>query len=931
LTAATPYAWYVQADCGGGSLSPWTGPSTFTTPCVASVAPFLEVFTAAAIPACWSMSGPENWLFSTGAAYGAAAAGDHTTGGGTNYAWVDGSGSGTNTGITLVSPLIDPTGLTTPRFSFWYFSNNTNNPGDNNTLYCEMSIDAGAWTNIFTYTGDNANWLNFTHDLSSYTITSTVQFRFIVDETASTAFYNDILIDDVAVEETPTCFAPSAQIVTNITQTSADLGWTENGSATTWNIEWGPTGFTQGSGTMITGTTTNPHSLTGLTAGTTYDWYVQADCGGGNGQSTWVGPNTFTTSISNDDCSGAISLPVSYSCNVTTATNVGATDSGETPSCANYSGGDVWFSAVVPATGYLVVECFVNGGFTDGGMSAWTGACGTLTEYDCNDDGGEGFMPLIEINDITLAGQTLYFNVWEYGNNNFGPFDICAHTAPSAASWTGTTDNDWHTASNWDVTGVPGPITNVTIPAGLTNYPTLSAAGSCNNLTVQSGASGDASLLADNNLTVNGTSTVQRYVTGGVWHDVSASTQGQTLNSVYFGGTPEVWLTHYNEPTNTRTYLTALTDPMDPGAGFEIWVEAGNNATINYTGALQRADVTLTTASTPPVSYTVGIPQSDYGYNLIGNPFASPIDLDLGTWALTDVSTSFWVWDPAGGTYVDWNTATGVGALTGGVVPMGQGFFMQATGAAPSITIPTGARVHSSQSFYKNDRTEDDPMHMKLRAIVENGYDEMNIAFLEGATNGIDIYDTRKMFAFAGNASQVFSYQVDEDLSINSLPLLTETGRSVKVGFKTGKDGEQILEANLENLPETEVFLEDLFTGEVQSLVDQPQYKFEASVGDEAVRFILHFNPTVTGVDDPAADPEVRVYAFDGAVYIQSKGKAAKETKEIWIYDMYGRTVVQTTAHPSTLNRIPVDRTNAYLIVRTVSESGVATQKVYIN
>ena len=40
----------------------------------------------------------------------------------------------------------------------------------------------------------------------------------------------------------------------NVTPTSADIGWTENGTATTWNIEWGATGFTPGSGTIISTT-----------------------------------------------------------------------------------------------------------------------------------------------------------------------------------------------------------------------------------------------------------------------------------------------------------------------------------------------------------------------------------------------------------------------------------------------------------------------------------------------------------------------------------------------------------------------------------------------------------------------------------------------------------------------------------------------------
>lgn len=100
----------------------------------------------------------------------------------------------------------------------------------------------------------------------------------------------------------PACPAPTTLVVNNITSTSADLGWTENGSATTWDIEWDTTGFTPGLGNMITGTTTNPHNLSGLTANTSYSYYVRADCGGTNGASTWVGPFTFTTSIMPGTC-----------------------------------------------------------------------------------------------------------------------------------------------------------------------------------------------------------------------------------------------------------------------------------------------------------------------------------------------------------------------------------------------------------------------------------------------------------------------------------------------------------------------------------------------------------------------------------------------------------------------------------------------------
>ncbi|NVO19821.1 MAG: fibronectin type III domain-containing protein [Bacteroidetes bacterium] len=87
-----------------------------------------------------------------------------------------------------------------------------------------------------------------------------------------------------------TCLTPSALNATNITGSSADLSWTS--TASMWNIEWGLTGFIQGTGTMISGTGSNPYHLTGLTVGNSYSFYVQSKCGASS-TSNWAGPFTF--------------------------------------------------------------------------------------------------------------------------------------------------------------------------------------------------------------------------------------------------------------------------------------------------------------------------------------------------------------------------------------------------------------------------------------------------------------------------------------------------------------------------------------------------------------------------------------------------------------------------------------------------------------
>ena len=91
----------------------------------------------------------------------------------------------------------------------------------------------------------------------------------------------------------PDCVAPNTLVASNISTTSADISWTSDASS--FNVEYGAEGFTQGSGTTDTSAIAS-YSLNGLSSNTSYDVYVQTDCSAdGSGTSDWVGPLTITT------------------------------------------------------------------------------------------------------------------------------------------------------------------------------------------------------------------------------------------------------------------------------------------------------------------------------------------------------------------------------------------------------------------------------------------------------------------------------------------------------------------------------------------------------------------------------------------------------------------------------------------------------------
>ncbi|RSK51101.1 T9SS C-terminal target domain-containing protein [Hymenobacter rigui] len=253
----------------------------------------------------------------------------------------------------------------------------------------------------------------------------------------------------------PTCLAPTALRADTLTTTSAVLKWTSPSGVGPFTLEYGRQGFTPGTGTIIPNITTTRYKVTGLAAGTQYQFYVTQNCGGISGNSSATGPIAFTTLTlppANDDCANATAVNVEYgTCTAPArAVNSGATTSAgaPAPTCGNYQGGDVWFRVVVPASGVITLETdsVTSSPVRDTGMSVYSGTCGSLTELDCDDDSSpNGLFSLVELTGRT-PGEVLYVRVWEYGNDTFGAFKLCARSTsncpvpmtPSAGSLTGT-------------------------------------------------------------------------------------------------------------------------------------------------------------------------------------------------------------------------------------------------------------------------------------------------------------------------------------------------------------------------------------------------------------------------------------------------------------------------------------------------------------
>lgn len=258
----------------------------------------------------------------------------------------------------------------------------------------------------------------------------------------------------------PTCPKPIPLAVNAVTigTTSAQLTWTEQGTATQWEVFVTPFGSAppvNGSPIIATSsapTATNgglyyltetplPFTVTGLTPATVYQYYVRALCLPSE-TSTWtiLNPIKFVTKPLNDECVGAIEALVNptMECNVSfnnLGNTLGATLS--TPTIIGSGCGstddDVWFKFTAINNNHIInIDNIVS---TPSGSSVTlnhmllSGSCDNLVKLYCSTANQSVATNLI-------IGQTYYIRVYTNGSVvlNSASFNLCIKTAPAPAT-----------------------------------------------------------------------------------------------------------------------------------------------------------------------------------------------------------------------------------------------------------------------------------------------------------------------------------------------------------------------------------------------------------------------------------------------------------------------------------------------------------------
>ncbi|MDO9253921.1 MAG: T9SS type A sorting domain-containing protein [Bacteroidales bacterium] len=568
--------------------------------------------------------------------------------------------------------------------------------------------------------------------------------------------------------------------------------------------------------------------------------------------------------------------------------------------------------------------------------------------------------------DATSA-TTYYYTVQSYnsGSSTYSAFasnQITTYTESTEPDYIFQGDNgsDWSDDLSWSSDAIPTVYNSAIIDA--TCYVDVLDA-TCNNLTINasktlninpgqiltvngeiSETSGTVNSLKilSNSLALDGTGilmhgnsgvkgTIERFVSGTsngggeLYHLVSVpiNTAASPLYSDVF-----LWsyLARYDESANNWYQMNTPTDnSIISGRGYMTYDPTDATETYLFPGQFNNSTTDMT------VSF------AGSGWNLVGNPYPSPIDWDAANaWNKTNVDNTLYLWDATNHQYITYvNGVASDGRTNPGIISPGQAFFVRANAASPVLSVNNLARTISTVPLFKGALANSDLL--RLTANIDEKLDAIVVRLTPEASDEFDRnFDAYNLTSMAGTAVPDI-YTVDANstkYSINAVPYSGEE-KIFDLAFKYGTDGLVTLTASeIESFntqhPDIDIQLEDKQLGTTTSLKQNPVYSFSYSVSDDPMRFRIHMGNTLLGLNkDIVAANKCRVYNVNKELYLKY-ADFQNQQGSAFISDIQGRLIKTIPLDKSGDQQVIINVKPGIYMVKLMFDGYVQTQKIAI-
>ncbi|CAL2082279.1 Protein of unknown function precursor containing a type A C-terminal secretion signal. Putative peptidase M43 family [Tenacibaculum sp. 190524A02b] len=516
---------------------------------------------------------------------------------------------------------------------------------------------------------------------------------------------------------------------------------------------------------------------------------------------------------------------------------------------------------------------------------------------------------------ISADGGTFTITEYAFYTRPNGAIRAGAKALP--ITWTGDTNNDWNTASNWSTSTIPTSIDNVIIPSGLTNYPEINSAVTINTLELASGTS----LIA--NTSVSGNVTYTRNLPTNNWYLVSSPVNGESIenlrtqnNFAQSSSSDRIGIAQYkNDGTKWNYYTESSTGSINSGQGYSVKLNSAESLT--FTGTLNTGNITY------PIT------QGTNSFNLVGNPFSA--FMQLGTFMTNNSSgsilseASIWLWNQATGNY-----ELKLGGLDANFqISPGQAFFIKA-GSNTNITFNSSNQSHQNDTFQKVSRAE-----IVLTAKDNDDIKSTKLYYLDGVTTSFDNGFDGTLFNGISSNYEIFTQLVTnnngKNLAIQSLPLNDIETIVVPIGLNAKANKTIEFSAQASNLPNNiEVYLEDKLTNTITKITHNNYTVTLNKSLNNIGRFYLHTTSQKLSSDD------YNEALNSIGIYKSSNNKLTinglySNNSILTIYNILGKEISKNEFSSNGQSKITLPQVSAGIyLIEISSEHGKINKKIII-
>ena len=436
----------------------------------------------------------------------------------------------------------------------------------------------------------------------------------------------------------------------------------------------------------------------------------------------------------------------------------------------------------------------------------------------------------------------------------------------------------------------------------------------------------------------------------------SSPVYGQIMKSIFGGSTANTaFALVLNEPGNNFVNANAAHYNI-PGKGFAV-----KDPTEEFVGSEVTVPATFKGVPNNKIEPLAITKTGTKGWNLIGNPYPSNLDLQKfynDNKSVMESTIRFWdktvnnTYAQYGGAYNGYSYAlynaaadvdnpapggdagnnTGTPGGTTGIAgkyryaKVGQGFLVRSSVVSGEVQFKNTQRSTQGDVFFGRNATADNQNLFRLQLITPNNLLlTQSFVYLDFGTNGFGVEDTGH--PSLSSSDTFYSYANDDRVIINGRGTFDKND-VVNLGTKNYAAGVYKIRAiDQEGIFANgqHIYLKDKVLNVIADLTEAP-YEFSAEAGEFTNRFeIVYEQETVLGTTDQAK-ASIELYRDGQDFVVQTP---AKKIVHVELYDMSGRLMFSKKANAKTVRFTAETLTEGIYILKGQLEDGeIFTKKL---